>query len=206
MAITVPVAAAFAADGGAAADAAAVGSGGVISGNTMQIPVHLPVNVCGNTVTVAGVLNSSAGNHCAHESAGGDGASSAGGASALGGGKDSSGEGSGNVVQLPVHLPVNASGNTVDVAGIGNESVGNSSTSESGPDTDEPAPAPVTPPERAKPHPLPEPVGHTAPEPHTQVSLAQTGADETLPAVAASAALLLGGAALYRRYRPGSAR
>ncbi|MEU1449225.1 LPXTG cell wall anchor domain-containing protein, partial [Streptomyces mirabilis] len=33
-----------------------------------------------------------------------------------------------------------------------------------------------------------------------------TGADQTMPAVAASAALLLGGAVLYRRFRPTGVR
>jgi len=29
----------------------------VVSGNTVQVPVHIPVNVCGNTVSVIGLLN-----------------------------------------------------------------------------------------------------------------------------------------------------
>ena len=37
-------------------------------------------------------------------------------------------------------------------------------------------------------------------------SLAHTGSDLTVPAAAGSAALLLGGAALYRRFRPGAQR
>ncbi|MFJ2649069.1 chaplin [Streptomyces sp. NPDC087420] len=50
------------ADAGAAG--AAVGSPGVLSGNLLQIPVHIPLNVCGNTVDVIGLLNPTFGNTC----------------------------------------------------------------------------------------------------------------------------------------------
>ncbi|MFD9793442.1 chaplin [Streptomyces sp. NPDC059070] len=50
--------------GGAHADGKAVGSPGVLSGNLLQVPVHVPVNVCGNTVNLVGVLNPAFGNHC----------------------------------------------------------------------------------------------------------------------------------------------
>ncbi|MDI2128812.1 chaplin [Yinghuangia seranimata] len=46
------------------ADGAATGSPGVISGNVVQVPVHVPVNVCGNTVNVIGLLNPAFGNTC----------------------------------------------------------------------------------------------------------------------------------------------
>ncbi|MFD7492913.1 chaplin ChpH [Streptomyces sp. NPDC059832] len=46
------------------AQGAAVGSPGVISGNTIQAPVHVPVNVCGNTVSAIGLLNPAFGNPC----------------------------------------------------------------------------------------------------------------------------------------------
>ncbi|MEU6422421.1 chaplin [Streptomyces spiralis] len=200
MAMTVPVSAAFAADGGATADGAAVGSPGLISGNTIQLPVHIPVNVCGNTVSVVGLLNPAAGNRCANASAGRDRTPSGGGAKARAGGKDSPGVISGTSVQLPVHVPVNVSGNSVNVAGVGNPSVGNTSTNGDRPD--KPAPRPVTPPARSTPHPAPKPLPHPVTAPLTQASLAHTGTDQTLPAVAASAALLLGGTILYRRHRP----
>ncbi|MEV7278347.1 chaplin [Streptomyces sp. NPDC093111] len=48
----------------AGAEAAAVGSPGVLSGNVVQVPVHIPVNVCGNTVNVIGLLNPAFGNTC----------------------------------------------------------------------------------------------------------------------------------------------
>ncbi|MEU6702183.1 chaplin [Streptomyces wuyuanensis] len=50
------------ADSGAAG--AAEGSPGVLSGNVIQAPLHLPVNACGNTVDVVGVLNPAFGNVC----------------------------------------------------------------------------------------------------------------------------------------------
>ncbi|MFJ7198440.1 MULTISPECIES: chaplin [unclassified Streptomyces] len=46
------------------AQGAAVGSPGVISGNNIQVPVHIPLNVCGNTVSVIGLLNPTFGNTC----------------------------------------------------------------------------------------------------------------------------------------------
>lgn len=48
------------------AQGTAVQSPGVISGNTIQVPVHVPVNACGNTVSVIGVLNPAFGNSCAN--------------------------------------------------------------------------------------------------------------------------------------------
>ncbi|MCP3765330.1 MULTISPECIES: chaplin [Streptomyces] len=57
--------------GAALADAGAQGvashSPGVLSGNLVQAPVHVPVNVCGNTVNVVGALNPAFGNTCVNE-------------------------------------------------------------------------------------------------------------------------------------------
>ncbi|MEU5775221.1 chaplin [Streptomyces venezuelae] len=55
----------------AGAQGAAVGSPGVVSGNLLQAPINVPVNVCGNTVDVIGLLNPTFGNKCANP--GGDG-------------------------------------------------------------------------------------------------------------------------------------
>jgi LPXTG-motif cell wall-anchored protein len=218
LAVTMPAHADATADGGTA------GSPGLISGNTLQLPVHVPVNVCGNTVNVAGLLNPAAGNGCANVSEdgrpgadgsvrgrGGEGAGGAahggavthGGAVAVGSGKDSPGVLSGNGLQLPVHLPVNVSGNSVTGVGLGNASVGNTSTNTSGehPGPVRPAPRPYTPPKAQAPQGTP----YHAP-PRAVASLAHTGADQTMPAIAASAALLLGGAVLYRRFRPTAVR
>ncbi|WP_275465369.1 chaplin [Streptomyces noursei] len=46
------------------AQGAAVHSPGVVSGNVIQAPVHIPLNVCGNTISVIGLLNPSFGNTC----------------------------------------------------------------------------------------------------------------------------------------------
>ncbi|MFD7614599.1 chaplin [Streptomyces sp. NPDC059828] len=46
------------------AQGAAAGSPGVLSGNVAQVPVHVPVGVCGNTVSVVGLLNPSMGSAC----------------------------------------------------------------------------------------------------------------------------------------------
>lgn len=48
----------------AGAEAAAVGSPGVLSGNVLQVPIHIPVNVCGNSINVIGLLNPAFGNAC----------------------------------------------------------------------------------------------------------------------------------------------
>lgn len=54
------------ANANAGAEAAAIGSPGVLSGNLVQVPVHIPVNLCGNTVDVIGLLNPAFGNTCAN--------------------------------------------------------------------------------------------------------------------------------------------
>lgn len=50
----------------AGAQGVAVGSPGVLSGNVIQIPVHIPVNACGNSVNVIALLNPAFGNTCAN--------------------------------------------------------------------------------------------------------------------------------------------
>ena len=50
------------AHGGASAEGEALNSPGVASGNLLQVPVHVPVNVVGNTATVIGLLNGVWGN------------------------------------------------------------------------------------------------------------------------------------------------
>ncbi|MFI0966352.1 chaplin [Streptomyces sp. NPDC021080] len=219
------------------ADGAAAGSPGLISGDTVQLPVHVPVNLCGNTVNVAGLLNPAAGNRCANEGgagraaasgggrhggagahggaagrrgpvAGGADSRSDGGAVAHGHGKDSPGVLSGNGLQLPVDLPVNVSGNSATVVGLGNPAVGNESvnTSGTGPvrahHPAKPAPKPSAPPVVTHDAGTPKVRPHTG----TVATLAHTGADGTMPAVAVSAAMLLGGAVLYRRFRPAAVR
>jgi hypothetical protein len=49
------------------AEGTASNSPGVASGNVVQAPVNVPVNVCGNSVDVAGALNPTEGNHCEND-------------------------------------------------------------------------------------------------------------------------------------------
>ncbi|MEU9287395.1 chaplin [Streptomyces sp. NPDC048275] len=204
LAVTMPAHADSTVDGGTA------GSPGMISGNTIELPGHVPVNVCGNTVNVVGLLNAAAGNSCANESdsespRSGGRSGTDGGAVANSSGKDSPGALSGNGLHLPVHVPVNVSGNAVTVVGAGNAAVGNESTNTSGDRPDrpaEPTPKPPAAPVAAAPPRTPQ----QAPAPAPAASLAHTGTDQTVPAIAASAALLLGGAVLYRRFRPAVVR
>ncbi|MGP3775567.1 chaplin [Streptomyces sp. SDT5-1] len=46
---------------------AAQNSPGVASGNVIQVPVHIPVNACGNSLNVVGLLNPAFGNVCANK-------------------------------------------------------------------------------------------------------------------------------------------
>ncbi|GAA3112657.1 chaplin [Streptomyces echinatus] len=214
MAVAAPVYADSAAEGSAS------GSPGLISGNDIQLPVHLPVSVCGNTVNVVGLLNPAAGNRCANtdgdsgKAAAKEGATASGGAKAVGAAQGSPGVVSGNGIQLPVDLPVNVSGNSVNVVGalnpvFGNQSVNTSDDHPEAPKTPSPEPTTPQPPTRVTPpvrH-LP-PATHPAPKPspvvvrqRTTGALASTGADNTWAAAAASMASLMGGAVLYRRFR-----
>ncbi|MGW7054312.1 chaplin [Streptomyces sp. NPDC054887] len=64
-------AAVLAGAGSANADAYAEGkakhSPGLLSGNLVQVPIHAPINVCGNTVNIIGLLNPASGNHCVNK-------------------------------------------------------------------------------------------------------------------------------------------
>ncbi|GAA2718767.1 MULTISPECIES: chaplin [Streptomyces] len=46
------------------AQGAAVGSPGVISGNVIQVPIHVPINLCGNSIDLIALLNPTFGNTC----------------------------------------------------------------------------------------------------------------------------------------------
>ena len=52
----------------ASADSGATGgaanSPGVLSGNVIQVPIHIPVNVCGNSIDIIALLNPTSGNTC----------------------------------------------------------------------------------------------------------------------------------------------
>ncbi|MDG4860119.1 chaplin [Streptomyces sp. T-3] len=198
-------------------------SPGVASGNTIQLPVDVPINLCGNTVNVIGLLNPAAGNSCVNDSGKGTGGGhkpSGGGATAEGSAKDSPGVASGNNVQLPVDVPVNVCGNSVNVVGLGNAASGNDCSNDSGPvkppgndhpeepqepeepgnpDTPDTPDTPASPDEPTKPN---EPGTQIVTPPKGDEQLAHTGSGLPLGvAVPASAGLLLAGAVLYRRSR-----
>ncbi|MER7518500.1 chaplin [Streptomyces sp. NPDC126499] len=46
------------------AEGAAVGSPGIVSGNVVQAPIHVPINICGNSVNVIAAVNPAFGNTC----------------------------------------------------------------------------------------------------------------------------------------------
>ncbi|MGW0363517.1 chaplin [Streptomyces sp. NPDC002990] len=198
----------------AEAGAVAAGSPGLLSGNLVQLPVHSPVNVCGNTVNVVGLLNPAAGNRCANEAPGGggkpghkssqssgqpssqsskQGGGNGGGAVAEGRGKDSPGLLSGNGLQLPIDVPVNVSGNAVSVVGVGNSSSGNTSVNGPAPSVAKPTQPPA----------VGQPVAPTLPPtpPRHTSALAETGADGLGYLLPGGGALMLGGVLLYRRFR-----
>ncbi|MGW3076748.1 MULTISPECIES: chaplin [unclassified Kitasatospora] len=50
----------------AGAEGVAAGSPGVLSGNQIQVPIHLPINLCGNTIDIIALLNPAFGNECAN--------------------------------------------------------------------------------------------------------------------------------------------
>ncbi|WP_316681177.1 chaplin [Streptomyces spongiicola] len=192
------LAAAGAAYADSGAQGSAVGSPGLISGDTVQVPVHVPVNVCGNTVNVIGLLNPAAGNSCANEGDGTGGGTAAGGALAVTQAEDSPGILSGSAVQLPVDVPVNVTGNSVNVVGVGNPAVGNSSSNSAGPPA---RPRPATPPAVTTPSEVRPATRGLEPQ-QGPVHLAETGTPSALGlAIPAGAALVLGGAVLYRRAR-----
>ncbi|MFC9604777.1 chaplin family protein [Streptomyces niveus] len=58
--------AAHAGHSGASASGAALNSPGLLSGNLLQAPLDVPLNICGNSVDLVGVLNPAFGNSCAN--------------------------------------------------------------------------------------------------------------------------------------------
>ncbi|WP_225847192.1 chaplin [Streptomyces sp. HPF1205] len=207
--------------GYAQADATAAGgaadSPGVASGNSVQVPLSVPVNACGNTVDVVGLLNPAFGNSCANAShtttrPGGTGARPAhprphppagrhAGAEATGRADGSPGVLSGGSAQIPADVPVNVSGNSVNVVGVGNPVFGNTAAN-NGTSVHGDSPRPVTAPPPAH-HPVPAPPNEPRGAAHHDPSLAHTGAQGVGWTAGGAAGLLLCGAALVRRFRPG---
>ncbi|MER7582662.1 chaplin [Kitasatospora sp. NPDC097691] len=189
---------------GAEAQGGAVGSPGVASGNSVQVPVEVPINACGNTVDIIGALNPAFANRCANASGGrhaapqgsqagsgtagsgtagsgtgGSRGTTASGSSASGVAAGSPGVASGNSIQAPVHVPVNACGNSVNVVGVANPAFGNECGNVAQP-APPPAPKPSDdcPPESSHPTP-PKTGGDTTP------GIPRNGGPSTPPAATA---------------------
>ncbi|MEU2559723.1 chaplin [Streptomyces longispororuber] len=52
---------------GATYGSTAKDSESTLSGNVVQVPVHVPVNACGNSINVVGLFNPVAGNTCVND-------------------------------------------------------------------------------------------------------------------------------------------
>ncbi|MGW0469087.1 chaplin [Streptomyces sp. NPDC003027] len=230
--ITVAAAGGVLALGGgyAHADSGATGtssnSSGIASGNTVQVPVHIPVNACGNSVNVVGLLNPTFGNSCANTSKPGRPGGPGGGSSAEGRTDNSSGIGSGNNVQVPVDVPVNVCGNSVTGVGainpaFGNEcgngvepthpghpqepgnpgNPGNPENPDKPDNPGKPGGDGETPDGPATPQGPNTPGTHTITQPEATEELAETGSGPLGLILPAGAGLLLAGSVLYRRAR-----
>ncbi|KXN67277.1 DUF320-domain-containing protein [Conidiobolus coronatus NRRL 28638] len=128
-------------------------SPGTLSGNVVQLPLDIPVNAVGNTINVIGAGNPTFGNSgilipwklnfyiiqskfniftmkflivisALAQIALGTPIDAT-------GASQSPGTLSGNVIQLPLDIPVNAVGNTINVIGAGNPTFGNEGTNTS---------------------------------------------------------------------------
>lgn len=166
---------AFAADG----EAVAADSPGILSGNSVQAPLDVPVNACGNSADVVGAANPAFGNSCANsgsspkEHAGApqqravtreDDGSGYGGSDHSPAPDTHSGTQSlaesdaghspgilaGNSLQAPLEVPLNLCGNTADVVGALNPVTGNSCAN-GAPQQPQTPPQHETPPQAAEP-------------------------------------------------------
>lgn len=177
---------------------------GILSGNVVQAPVNAPVNLCGNTINVLGALNPAIGNECTASSESGDsdgGNGSGSGVTAVS--SNAEGVGSGNVIQLPIDAPVNLCGNNIGLGALENAAMDNECTSSISAHEEGDEGSPEGPGDRDESTPnRPEPDGTS----NERVELAETGAPAGVLGVAlpAGAALVLGGAVLYRRSRAGA--
>ena len=99
-------------------------SPGVANANIVQVPIAAPISVCGDSVNIVGVGNSTTGSTCANNVPGGS--------TAAGAAIDNQGAASGNLVQLPVNIPAEVCGITASVAGVSNQATGNACLGEGG--------------------------------------------------------------------------
>src|SRR2546423_784004 len=93
----------------------AAAGGGLLTNNTVEVPIHAPLNACGVVLPIIGSGNSATGDSCLNGPAMSGGTSTSAGSAQSGGGLLS-----GNVVQAPVSIPVNVCGDTVTAVGSGN--------------------------------------------------------------------------------------
>ncbi|MFF4687432.1 chaplin family protein [Streptomyces sp. NPDC001307] len=194
------------------ADGTSSGSPGVLSGNTVQVPVNVPINACGNTVDVVALLNPAFGNSC--DSPANTGTQTA---------PTTPPSGAGNSDTGSVVTPPSRDG------GSDTGSVVTPPSRDGGSDTGSVA----TPPRQAQP-PAPEHGGHTPPTAHlpgprlpapaeehssstsvvrpvaigdsSRATLAATGSGTTLAVSGVSSALIAAGLILYRRGRAAHGR
>jgi LPXTG-motif cell wall-anchored protein len=171
------------------AEAQAANSPGVVSGNVIQVPVNVPVNVCGNTIDVIALLNPAVGNTCLTDVEADD--------------DDERGHPGGG------HHPHNPPGyGHEEPPGGGHEHPPGGGQEQPPGDNQNkpPAPGQENPPTDGQKPPADDRSVPPAPAPHggEGPQLAETGAAGTAAAAAAAAALIGAGALLYRRGRVGA--
>ncbi|MEW2496912.1 chaplin [Streptomyces nodosus] len=169
------------------AEASTAGSPGVLSGNSVQIPLHVPVNICGNTVDVVAALNPAFGNAC-------------------GNGRTAPATPATPAAPAPPAVTVPAQSTPVDGSGT--------AEAPRSPVVSQHTPAASTPvhhqtsqgtPQYQQPH-LVTPVVDDGTQAESTPALAETGGEGIIAASAVSVALLAGGLVLYRRGRVASHR
>ena len=182
------------------ADGATVGSPGVLAGNNVQVPVSTPLNVCGNSVDVVGILNPAFGNSCGND----DAASSIAQDPLEEALPDAPAVPDAVTPAVPDAVTPAAPDAVTPAAPAGNADT--PVTTVAVPRTDASVESPSTPDFEAAPAPQSATqVDYSTPS-GTAPTLAETGSEDMLAASAAGAALLLGGAVLYRRGRVASRR
>ncbi|WP_016905283.1 chaplin [Streptomyces xiaopingdaonensis] len=163
------------------AQGGAEGSPGVLSGNSVQVPIDVPVNLCGNSVSVIGLLNPTFGNTC-----------------------HNGGESVTPPPEKPSPEPPKP-GQSTPEAPPEHPSTPDKPATPDRPDTPAQPPAPEQPGERTVPEETPAPEQEeerAVPASYESPQLAETGSGSQMAVVAPlGGALLLGGYVLYRRSR-----
>lgn len=172
----------------AIADAGAAGgtkdSGATLAGNVVQVPIHAPVNICGNTISGLAALNAAFGGDCRNDSRS----------------KASSDE----------DADTPPSSGTGETSSPGDDDDDCPTPTPSATPTATPPPPtrvvekprPTTPPTRTRTATPPA----DEEQPGEPPQLAETGSKTLLASSAASAALLTGGVLMYRRGRAAARR